>query len=431
MKNKNKFINNPRLRSWVAVMLFAFLGIFLQYSPSFSQNPEWIAYDIGPVYFVTSLASEKDTLWIGTLDSGLIKLNKITREYSTYNLKDLGFKYNFVESIVVDKRGYKWLGTSDGLIKFDGTNWTLYDSLGRYSSTVDPAIIKLDKSGNLWVKGDNNLAIFDGADWTVYDRSDSTLLYYGVGRFAFDSLGHLWGGTDNGLKEFDDSNWTLHNANNHFKFNDYYIGGIEIGKNGIKWVISVEPMSGYCDLVRFINDSNWAVYNAWDNKPDIMSYSIGFLTVDSDNSIWIGAGNLAWFDGNETWKNYTFRHGDSDVASTITIDEYGNKWVAISGGYPGYFPNYIVVFRDGGVKLGIDGEATILPRTIFPNPTRDYINTAAYLGWQYQIYDLLGSCVQSGMIDAENINVTSLPTGFYTVRFFKEGKQVMEKMMKE
>ena len=68
---------------------------------------------------------------------------------------------------------------------------------------------------------------------------------------------------------------------------------------------------------------------------------------------------------------------------------------------------------------------------IFPNPARDFINTAAYFGWQYQIYDLLGSCVQKGLIDSENINVASLPTGFYTIRFFKEGKQVIEKMMKE
>jgi|GEM_PF-546533 len=68
---------------------------------------------------------------------------------------------------------------------------------------------------------------------------------------------------------------------------------------------------------------------------------------------------------------------------------------------------------------------------IFPNPARDFINTAAYIGGQYQIYDLLGSCVQTGLIETENINVASLPAGFYTIRFFKEGKQVVEKMMKE
>ena len=82
-------------------------------------------------------------------------------------------------------------------------------------------------------------------------------------------------------------------------------------------------------------------------------------------------------------------------------------------------------------KLGVNDPIVDNYNPIFPNPTRDFINTAAYFGWQYQIYDLLGSCVQSGMIETENINVAALPTGFYTVRFFKEGKQVVEKLMKE
>ncbi len=92
---------------------------------------------------------------------------------------------------------------------------------------------------------------------------------------------------------------------------------------------------------------------------------------------------------------------------------------------------YVIYFAKINNTTSVLEDPKWQPISIFPNPTRDFINTAAYLGWQYQIYDLLGSCVQSGMIDAENINVASLPTGFYTVRFFKEGKQVVEKLMKE
>ncbi len=92
----------------------------------------------------------------------------------------------------------------------------------------------------------------------------------------------------------------------------------------------------------------------------------------------------------------------------------------------------MAVFREGGVILGVNNESIKEKHTSFyPNPARDFINTTAYLGWQYQIYDLLGSCVQTGLIDSENINVASLPAGFYTIRFFKEGKQVVQKMMKE
>ncbi|HRS01249.1 MAG TPA: T9SS type A sorting domain-containing protein [Bacteroidota bacterium] len=67
---------------------------------------------------------------------------------------------------------------------------------------------------------------------------------------------------------------------------------------------------------------------------------------------------------------------------------------------------------------------------LFPNPAQDYLNASSYIGWQYQIYDMLGNCFQSRLIESEKINISSLPTGFYTIRFYKDGKQVVEKIIK-
>ena len=134
-----------------------------------------------------------------------------------------------------------------------------------------------------------------------------------------------------------------------------------------------------------------------------------------------------------------------DIAATYVLDSYLGK-ISQYGEVPYgemMFPDSINVvgyriscetwgdINTDFTELSVKNDKEDNNNPIFPNPTRDFINTAAYLGWQYQIYDLLGSCVQSGMIDAENISVASLPTGFYTVRFFKEGKQVVEKLMKE
>jgi len=75
--------------------------------------------------------------------------------------------------------------------------------------------------------------------------------------------------------------------------------------------------------------------------------------------------------------------------------------------------------------------------SIFPNPASDYIYISSTLingtgvVWKYQIYDILGNCVQNGTIESDKINISRLSSGFYTVRFFNGGKQVVEKMMKE
>ncbi|MCE5214627.1 MAG: hypothetical protein LLF83_07920, partial [Methanobacterium sp.] len=49
--------------------------------------------------------------------------------------------------------------------------------------------------------------------------------------------------------------------------------------------------------------------------------------------------------------------------------------------------------------------------SIYPNPARDFINTADYLGWEYQMYDLLGNNVQMGLVNSENINISKLSAG--------------------
>lgn len=68
--------------------------------------------------------------------------------------------------------------------------------------------------------------------------------------------------------------------------------------------------------------------------------------------------------------------------------------------------------------------------SIYPNPARDFINAADYLGWEYQMYDLLGNNVQMGLVNSENINISKLSAGFYSIRFFKEGKQEVKKLIK-
>jgi len=75
--------------------------------------------------------------------------------------------------------------------------------------------------------------------------------------------------------------------------------------------------------------------------------------------------------------------------------------------------------------------------SIYPNPASEYIYISSTLidgaggVWQYQIYDILGNCVQNGTIESNKINISQLSSGFYTVRFFSAGKQVVEKLMKE
>jgi ligand-binding sensor domain-containing protein len=59
------------------------------------------------------------------------------------------------------------------------------------------------------------LAKFDGVNWTVYNTSNSGLPDNYVRAIAIDGQGNKWIGTlGEGLAKFDDVNWTVYNTSN-------------------------------------------------------------------------------------------------------------------------------------------------------------------------------------------------------------------------
>jgi len=77
--------------------------------------------------------------------------------YKLYLLTDLdnlypadGLASYFVYAIAIDAQGNKWFGTSEGVSKFDGTNWTTYTTAnGLVSNSIEA--IAIDTQGNKWI----------------------------------------------------------------------------------------------------------------------------------------------------------------------------------------------------------------------------------------------------------------------------------------
>src|SRR6187551_1901879 len=59
-----------------------------------------------------------------------------------------------VGSIIQDKRGFIWIGTRDGLNKYDGYNFTVYRSDANDTASISANFVwtlKEDKEGNIWI----------------------------------------------------------------------------------------------------------------------------------------------------------------------------------------------------------------------------------------------------------------------------------------
>lgn len=75
---------------------------------------------------IRSLKVENDSvIWIGTMQGGLYK--KTNNIWMNYNESNSGLHDNLVRGIEIDSTGNIWLATSEGVSKFDGTNWQLWN----------------------------------------------------------------------------------------------------------------------------------------------------------------------------------------------------------------------------------------------------------------------------------------------------------------
>ncbi len=115
-------------------------------------------------------------LWIGTHSTGLERFDPATERFTAiykHNANDpTSLSNNRVNSVLFDHSGTMWVGTQDGLDKFDsktGTFKTYYEQDGLSGNLV--SCILEDERGNLWMSTNNGLSVFDPSKQTFKNYS--------------------------------------------------------------------------------------------------------------------------------------------------------------------------------------------------------------------------------------------------------------------
>ncbi|MFO7659028.1 MAG: two-component regulator propeller domain-containing protein [Bacteroidales bacterium] len=257
-----------------------------------------------------------------------------------------GLSQSSPNCILQDSRGILWIGTEDGLNKYDGYNFIIHrpgiNTLGAISNNRIKCMVE-DKEGNLWV-GTN------GGGLNVYDRKmDSFSQFKGFDSLRFeasfvnclyyDDEGTIWAGTVSGLFKINAERKTVVNyANNPFRANTissdvinaivsdkqgYMLIGTDYGLNRLN--INKELFSWY-----FHDPSD--EYSISDN-------SIHSFFKDKGNTIWIGTSNgLNLFNAqNEQFERIVLPAGSEQNGynihsiTSIAEDADGNLWIGTSG----------------------------------------------------------------------------------------------------
>jgi len=143
-------------------------------------------------------------------------VNPGSRYFTHLKTTDSGLSYNCVHAIIQDSRGFIWLGTSDGLNRYDGMRFRTFhkNELGGNSGFI--VSLCEDDRGNIWIGTDSGVVLYDAATDrfraldTPSDRG--TVIHNKVTTIKKDRQGMIWMAVNNqGLFSCDPESGTLKN----------------------------------------------------------------------------------------------------------------------------------------------------------------------------------------------------------------------------
>jgi len=241
-----------------------------------------------------------------------------------------GLPENSIVCILQDHLGYLWLGTQNGLVRYDGYNMKVYqpdadDSLSISSRRI--VSIYEDKSGNLWVGTLKGLNCFNRSTETftsyMHNPDDSTSINSNwIWNINGDKEGRLFIGTENGLNLFDQQT-------NSFR-------RIYTQKSIRVKAFMEDTITGYFyvavnNKVMIYDPENEVLEMSDITVSNIILGLINSFYQAKDGTIWIGhSKGLARFNSlNNTIKYYQpalAQNGSKNIVDNLIEDEQGFIW---------------------------------------------------------------------------------------------------------
>jgi ligand-binding sensor domain-containing protein len=233
---------------------------------------------------------------------------------------DDGLPGNACIKIFQDSEGYLWIGSFDGLVRFDGTRFTTYNKRNLLISNYALAITG-DDTNNLWVGTDHGIIHF--MKDVVTDLSDDSIHNFHVESLFLDKQNNkLWIGARNaGL-------FTLDLITHQYSLmdgpgTDDIVNDIYKDQKGNLWVATEKN-----GLMQYTESKKWIRYGVPDG---LLSTEIKSLHEDRDHVFYVGttSGLFIQRPGEKFAEQPNFK---STRINKVISDSLGNVWVGTVNG---------------------------------------------------------------------------------------------------
>ncbi len=276
-----------------------------------------------------------------------------------------GLPQNAVLAVLQSRDGYLWLGTTSGLVRFDGVRFTVFDKSNTQAIGHNQiSALFEDRDGALWIGTfGGGLARLQNGRFTAYTTRDG-LSHDVVKAINQERDGALWIATlAHGVNRFKDGRFRVYTTRDGLPHDDVF--AVAPGRDGGVWIATAGGLASF-------RDGKFTAYTTRDGLP---SNRVVSVYEDRKGTVWAGTrdrGLVRLRDGG--FSVLTVRDGlSSDAVSSILEDRAGALWFAtkdrgLNRLYDGRFSAYttkdglssdvvysVVEDREGSLWIGTFG----------------------------------------------------------------------------
>ncbi|MGB0887745.1 MAG: ligand-binding sensor domain-containing protein [Vicingaceae bacterium] len=285
-----------------------------------------------------------------------------TYNFEYFNVTE-GLSQSKVTSIIEDKRGYLWVGTSGGgICKFDGKNFEQYSEKDGLSGNIVTDLNK-DNDGNIWATSTwGGISRFDGKSFYSFAHKEGFKKFEQLNVVFSDSKNKIWIGSKIGITTYENNKFV------HLKeLNDAIIyeiiedskGNIWVGTNkGIAIITPTKTIQlskkngllsnnvkailedangnfivGTSEGLTQINTTNNS-FKVINKKFKGLNANVTAIISDKENNVWISTRNSGAYILNKKGiiTHISKKNGLlTNNLTTLFLDKSGNLWIGSNG----------------------------------------------------------------------------------------------------
>ena len=244
-----------------------------------------------------------------------------------------------VNKVIQDKKGYIYIATYDGLVRFDGLEFTIfsraYDEKYDFASAHD---LYLDSRDNIWVgHNDEGISCFKPNGEIVKFTKENGLVNNKINAICEDKKGNIWVGTAIGVSYITpDFKTVTPEFLKAVENENIVVAEITCDSTGRLWITT-----GHRGKLFVINPEQTKI-ERYQGLESISSEEILAVNEDKKGALWFCTGkNLAIRvkDGKESFFDVSHDHKSNAFVLGVLEDSQGNYWFATHSG--------ITVLHDG------------------------------------------------------------------------------------